>query len=64
MDGKEFPKCNKCDVGSLVPLSDFGQDGAPITYKAWVCTNPDCGYYLRIDRGEISVGEKLRPARR
>ena len=42
-DEREFPQCLKCNQGILVPLSDYGRDGAPITYKAWVCTNPDCG---------------------
>ncbi len=59
-----FPNCIKCGQGVLVPLSDFGQEGAPIQYKAWVCTNPDCGYHIRIDRGEISVGKSIRPATR
>jgi hypothetical protein len=51
-----YPECLKCRVGRLIPLSDYGRDGAPITYKAWVCSNPECGYTLRIDNGEISVG--------
>ena len=56
----EFPKCQKCDSGSLLPLSDYGRDGAPITYKAWVCSNPECGYNVRIDNGEISLGRALQ----
>ena len=64
MENVRFPNCVKCANGDLVPLSDFGQDGAPIAYKAWVCTNPDCGFHLRIDRGEITAGEKVKPARR
>jgi hypothetical protein len=51
-----YPECLKCKAGCLVPLSDYGRDGAPITYKAWVCSNPECGYNLRIDNGEISMG--------
>lgn len=51
-----YPECLKCKAGRLVPLSDYGRDGAPITYKAWVCSNPECGYILRIDNGEISTG--------
>ena len=35
-------------------------EGAPITYKAWVCTNPDCGFNLRIDNGEISFGRVIQ----
>ena len=56
----EFPPCLKCGKGLLLPLSDYGREGAPIHYKAWVCHNPECGFTLRIDNGEIShsrVGE-------
>jgi hypothetical protein len=52
----ELPACKKCGGGMLVPLSDYGRDGAPITYKAWVCSNPDCGFNIRIDNGDISFG--------
>jgi len=55
----EWPKCQKCGSGVLIPLSDYGRDGAPITYKAWVCTNPECGFNLRIDNGEISFGRVI-----
>lgn len=55
----EYPKCLKCEVGVLIPLSDYGKDGAPIMYKAWVCTDPNCGFNLRIDNGEISVGRSI-----
>jgi hypothetical protein len=54
-----FPGCQSCDTGVLLPLSDYGREGAPIRYKAWVCVNPACGYYLRIDNGEISVGRGI-----
>ena len=54
------PQCLKCKVGVLVPLSDYGREGAPIRYKAWVCTNPECGFNLRIDNGEISRGREIR----
>ena len=55
-DEREFPQCLKCKQGLLLPLSDYGRDGAPITYKAWVCTYPECGFNIRIDNGEISYG--------
>jgi hypothetical protein len=55
-----FPLCKACSEGVLVPLSDYGRDGAPIRYKAWVCTNPNCGFSLRIDNGEISLGRQIR----
>ena len=55
-----FPSCLKCERGVLVPLSDYGRDGASIQFKAWVCNNPDCGYNLRIDNGEVSLGKEVR----
>ena len=54
-----FPKCRKCDDGDLVPFSDFGSQGAPIHYKAWVCTNPDCGYNIKIRNGELYIDEPI-----
>jgi hypothetical protein len=59
METTGFPECRKCGDGTLLPLSDYGRDGAPITYKAWVCSNPTCGYNLRIDNGEISLGRMI-----
>ena len=32
-------RCKKCGIGTMLPLSDYGQDGAAILYKAWVCNN-------------------------
>lgn len=54
-----FPECQKCHTGVLLPLSDYGRDGAPIQYKAWVCSNPTCGFNVRIDNGEISIGRSI-----
>ena len=54
-----FPKCLKCKTGDLVPLSDFGSQGAAIHYKAWVCTNPDCGYNLKIRNGDVYLNEPI-----
>ena len=59
MDGKEWPTCQKCQRGVLIPLSDYGRDGAPITYKAWVCTSLECGFNVRIYNGEISFGRAI-----
>ena len=55
----ELPICRKCDRGTLLPLSDYGRDGAPITYKAWACSNPECGFNIRIDNGELSYGRTV-----
>ena len=59
MELNPFPKCQKCGKGDLVPLSDFGSQGAPIQYKAWVCTNPDCGYNIKIRNGEVYLNEPI-----
>ena len=55
-----FPKCLSCDEGVLIPLSDYGREGASIMYKAWVCTNPECGFHMRIDNGEVSRGKEIK----
>ncbi len=57
--GFVLPQCRKCSTGVLVPLSDYGREGAPISYKAWACTNPECGFNVRIDNGEISYGRTI-----
>ncbi|MGB9561458.1 MAG: hypothetical protein ACPL6C_01450 [bacterium] len=54
-----FPTCLKCGKGVLLPLSDYGRDGASVRYKAWVCSNPNCGFSIRIDNGEISYGKPI-----
>ena len=59
LDFSSFPKCQKCKTGDLVPLSDFGSQGAAIHFKAWVCTNPDCGFNLKIRNGDLYVDEPI-----
>lgn len=59
MDLPNFPKCQKCETGALIPLSDYGQEGASVLFKAWVCTNPDCGFSLRVDKGEVTYGKRI-----
>jgi len=54
-----FPKCQRCKVGDLVPLSDFGSQWAPIHYKSWVCTNPECGYNIKIRNGDLYLDEPI-----
>jgi len=46
----------------MLPLSDYGREGAAIRYKAWVCSNPECGFNIRIDNGEISFGRAIGPS--
>ena len=59
MTDSEYPTCLKCNRGVLLPLSDYGRDGAPIQWKAWVCNGPECGFNIRIDNGEISLGRPI-----
>ncbi len=59
MELYSLPKCQKCQAGDLVPLSDFGSGGAAIHYKAWVCTNPGCGYNIKIRNGDLYVDEPI-----
>jgi len=59
VEQSNFPACEKCKSGVLVPLSDFGSQGATIHYKAWVCTNPDCGFNLKIRNGDIYINEPI-----
>lgn len=54
-----LPKCLRCNLGQLVPLSDYGSQGAAVHYKAWVCTNPECGFNIKIRNGDISVNEPI-----
>ncbi len=54
-----FPKCRACSQGDLIPLSDFGSQGAAIHYKAWVCTNPECGFNIKIRNGDVYLNEPI-----
>jgi len=54
-----FPKCQKCGNGDLVPLSDFGSQGSPVHFKAWVCTSPDCGFNIKIRNGDVYLNEPI-----
>jgi hypothetical protein len=56
-----MPKCQKCNVGQLVPLSDYGGQGAAVHYKAWVCINPTCGFNIKIRNGDIYLNEPITP---
>lgn len=54
-----LPRCLKCKQGELVPLSDYGSQGAAVHFKAWVCTNPDCGFNVKIRNGDIYLNEPI-----
>jgi hypothetical protein len=57
-----FPPCRRCGRGDLVPLSDYGSQGAEVRYKAWVCTHPACGFNLKIRNGEVVANEPVTDA--
>jgi len=54
-----WPNCLKCSEGNLLPLSDFGSQGAAIHYKAWVCSNPDCDFNIKIRNGDVYRDEPI-----
>lgn len=59
VETQTLPRCLKCKQGELVPLSDYGSQGAAVHFKAWVCTNPDCGYNIKIRNGDIYLNEPI-----
>ena len=59
MERLALPQCQECKQGELVPLSDYGSQGAAVHYKAWVCTNPGCGFNLKIRNGDIYLNEPI-----
>ena len=54
-----LPQCRSCGDGELVPLSDFGGQGATIHFKAWACTNPNCGFNIKIRNGDLYRNEPI-----
>ena len=56
-----WPDCLSCKEGVLLPLSDFGRQGAAaaIHYKAWVCNSPDCDYNIKIRNGDVFRNEPI-----
>lgn len=56
MAEENFPKCQKCEKGELVPLSDFSNNQVAIKYKAWACTNPNCRFFIVLRGGDVYYG--------
>jgi len=56
MADKEYPKCQKCGKGELVPLSDFSNNQVAIKYKAWACTDPNCRFFIVLRGGDVYYG--------
>ena len=63
VENMELPVCQQCNVGILVPLSDYGSHGAAVHYKAWTCISPSCGYNIKIRNGDIYVNEPIHSGR-
>ena len=42
-----------------ISFRSAASQGAPIHFKAWVCTNPDCGYNIKIRNGELYIDEPI-----
>ena len=59
MEQNGWPQCRNCRTGDLLPLSDFGSQGAPIHYKAWVCSNAECGFNIKIRNGDVYLNEPI-----
>ena len=62
--GVDLPQCKKCTLGVLVPLSDYGPQGASLEFKAWACVNPECGFTIRIDKGILQSGLRVGESKR
>ena len=56
MEEKSYPKCQTCDKGELVPLSDFSNNQVAIKYKAWACTNSTCRFFIVLRGGDVYYG--------
>ena len=64
MPNNTWPSCQHCDTGVLLPLSDYGPEGANLLYKVWGCHNPECGFYFRIQKGQVSADQLPRAPHR
>lgn len=56
MADEHFPKCQKCEKGQMVPLSDFSNNQVAIKYKSWACTNPECRRFIVMRGGDVYYG--------
>ncbi|MBU0630428.1 MAG: hypothetical protein KKC80_05860 [Candidatus Margulisbacteria bacterium] len=56
MSEQTFPKCEKCEKGVLIPLSDFSNNAVSIKYKAWACTNQECRFFIVLRGGDVYYG--------
>ena len=61
-DGNEIPPLwdPEFNVGKLIPCLITADRERPSHYKAWVCTNPDCDFNLKIRNGDIVRDEPIK----
>lgn len=57
--GSRYPLCRDCRAGELIPSLGFGSQGASIQFNAWVCSNPDCRWNVKIRNGDIFINEPV-----
>ena len=50
----EWTKCQACQKGVMLPLSDYAPEGATVVFKAWACSSNGCRFTIRIDRGQVA----------
>lgn len=55
----DWPRCPRCKQEVLLPLSDYGPEGAAVAIKVWCCINTVCGFSLRIDKGIPAYGRRV-----
>ncbi len=55
----DLPECRACNAGDLVPFSDIAAHRSDINFQGWICTNPECGFNLKIRNGEIRLNEPI-----
>lgn len=54
---RQMSSGDRCN-GTLLPLSDTA-GRASLPFKAWACSNENCGFNLAVDNGRIGYGEKV-----
>ena len=55
-----LPKCPNCENGELLPFCDETKESKNLYLKAWACSNKECKYFIKFDRGDIVTGETAR----
>ena len=46
----------------MVMLTDISDQDPSIQFKAWVCTNPDCRFNVKIRNGDIFINQPVTDA--